>query len=129
MIGHLTPLIVPGGEQAEYAALHQVLEQYEKTVETTPPLAEEYKKQVAEQFRLLKLDKQLGVDLKSAAWEKIYEAADGFIHDTEADPTPKGQATIGSLPGEAVQREALQNFISTAFRDEELKAAQPYLKE
>lgn len=128
MIGHLTPMIVPGGEQPEYEALHQALDGYEKTAETSPQLAEEYKRQALARIRALKLDKQLGLDLEKLEWEETFEAVHDFLHDVESGPTPMGQATIGSLPRAEIQREALEEFLRSAFRDQDLKAVQPHLK-
>lgn len=128
MIGHLTPMIVPGGEQPEYEPLHQLMDQYESTVETSPNLAEEYKKQALAEIQKLKIDKQLGFDVQKNKWEDVYQQTHDFLHEVESGPTPMGQATTGRLPREAVQREALSEFLRTAFQDNDLKLAAPHLQ-
>lgn len=59
-------------------------------------------------------------------WVRTFDAVHDFLHDVESGPTPMGQATIGSLPREATQREALAEFLRSAFRDDDLKAMRPH---
>lgn len=121
MIGHLTPLIVPAGKQAEYAPLAEALDGYAATIDTSPEVAQEYQRQVLAAVRTLKLDRQLGLNLETSSWDQIHEAVEQFSHDIEEGPTPMGQHTIGALPSDTVQRDGLQEFLRTAFQPAEQK--------
>jgi hypothetical protein len=54
-------------------------------------------------------------------WSGVESRVQAFLHDTENDPMPMGIHTAGELPPEAVQREALQDFIKYGFEDSEAK--------
>jgi cobaltochelatase CobN len=129
LFGHLTPLNVAAGVHSEYEAAHSILDNYERTKDESPLIAEEYKKQFIAKAKELKIDKHLGIDLDKQSWEKTYEDLMKFLHEVEEVTIPIGQHTLGKIPAEATQREALQAFIQSAFLNEELSTVSPFTKE
>lgn len=129
LIGHLTPLNVAAGVHSEYEAAHSILDNYERTKDESPIVAEEYKKQFIAKTKELKIDKHLGIDLDKQDWEKTYNDLMKFLHEIEETTIPIGQHTVGQMPAENTQREALQEFIRTAFLKEELPMVSPFLKD
>jgi|GEM_PF-643761 len=120
LLSHLTPLNVVAGVHSEYEAAHSILDNYERTKDDSPLVAEEYKKQFIAKAKELKIDRHLGVDLDKQSWEKTYADLMKFLHEIEETTIPIGQHTLGKMPAENTQREALQAFIQSAFLKEEL---------
>ncbi|MEQ1910338.1 MAG: cobaltochelatase subunit CobN, partial [Vicinamibacterales bacterium] len=121
MIGHLTPLVISAGKQQEYQPLRDALDGYEASAGASPEVADEYKQQILDATRALKLEKQLGLDLANASWEHVLEVVGDFARDIEEGPTPLGQHTIGSAPSDTVQRDGLEEFMRTVFQPDERK--------
>ncbi|MFN7984504.1 MAG: cobaltochelatase subunit CobN [Vicinamibacterales bacterium] len=119
MIGHLTPLVVGGGLQAEHQPLRDAIDGYEAANGVSPDVAEEYRRQILDAVRALKLEKQLKIDLDATPWETVFDTVAEFVRDAAEGPTPLGQATIGTAPAAHVQREGLEEFMRTAFQPEE----------
>ncbi|MGC4083063.1 MAG: cobaltochelatase subunit CobN [Vicinamibacterales bacterium] len=111
MIGHLTPLVVGGGRQDEHQPLRDAIDGYASSRGVSPDVADEYRTQILESIRTLKLDKQLGIDIDASPWDRTFDAVAEFVRDIEEGPTPLGQATIGTPPAEHVQREGLETFV------------------
>jgi len=122
MIGHLTPLVVSGGLQAEHQPLRDALDGYEAASGVAPEVADEYRAQILTAVRDLKLDGQLGIDLDALPWGQIFDTVAEFARDAAEGPTPLGQHTIGSAPADHVTRDGLEEFIRTAFQPDERKA-------
>lgn len=127
LMGHLTPLNIAAGVHFEYEAVHSLMDEYEKTKDEAPQVAAEYQKRIIAKTRELKIDKHLGLDLDKQSWEKTHSDLHKFLHEIEETTIPIGQHTIGTAAPENVQREALQEFIRTAFLAEELPAISPHL--
>lgn len=127
LMGHLTPLNVAAGVHSEYEAVHSLMDEYEKTKDEAPQVAAEYQKRILAKTRELKIDKHLGINLDGQSWERTHAALHQFLHEIEETTIPIGQHTIGTSAPETVQREALREFIRTAFLAEELSAVSPHL--
>jgi cobaltochelatase CobN len=108
ILSHLTPLLVPGGAQEEMRPLRAALEQYEKTEAEAPALAAQYEAAAKAEIRKLKLNSRLGIDLDAADWPRRIEE---FLDETESAAIPMGVHTLGTLPREEVQIEALAEFL------------------
>jgi cobaltochelatase CobN len=128
LMSHLTPLNVAAGEHSEYEPLHKLMDQYMQTVDEAPQVAEEYRKQIIQKVRELKIDKHLGMDLETLTWEKARPELHKFLHEIEDITIPIGQHTIGSPAPENIQRDALQEFLRTAFLEDELPMVSPVLR-
>jgi cobaltochelatase CobN len=127
LMGHLTPLNVAAGVHSEYEAVHSLMDEYDKTKDEAPQVAAEYQKRIIAKTRELKIDKHLGMNLDAQTWETTHAALHKFLHEIEETTIPIGQHTIGTASPENVQRDALQEFIRTAFLAEELSAVSPHL--
>ncbi len=123
MIGHLTPLSVPAGEQKDNTALRDAARNYEQTKETSPALAEQYRKAILSEAKRLKLDAQLKLDLTN--FEETFARVGEFLEATEAGPIPVGVHTLGTLPRDQIQREALGEYLKAAFSPAEEKRLRP----
>ena len=119
LIGHLTPLTAAGGEQEKFRKLHEALENLHSVQETSPDLAEIYRKQALAEIQATKLDRQLG--LQGAEWSDVGQRVESFLQATEAGPIPMGIHRLGELPSESVQQEALAEFFQSGFSDAERK--------
>jgi len=117
IISHLTPLLAPGGAQQELRPLRDALEQYEKTRAESPALAEQYRVAIKSEIRHLKLDQQLGLDLEEADWDELIGRMQEFLDETETEAIPLGVHTLGALPREELQVEALAEFLRNGLQE------------
>lgn len=113
LIGHLTPMVVPAGQQAGFDKLRQLLKDYEES--TSDPLKAEYEKGLRAEILALKLDSQLSVNL--AKWEEAVAAVKAFLEETESGAIPLGIHTVGTAPREQLQQEAVAQYVRDTFRD------------
>jgi cobaltochelatase CobN len=125
-ISHLTPMLARAGEAARFDALSAALDKWEETKDTSPLLAMEYATEALAEIERLSLDSQLGGIDKSNVSETMAKAHD-FLHTMEEAPIPLGLPTLGAAPPEDRQRSALETFIGSAFRIEELNHVRPHL--
>lgn len=106
LVSHLAPLLATAGQPPVLASLDEAIEQAEATHDSAPELSAQYRKQALEQIRALKLDRQLGLDA-NAPWDSIEPVLHAFLHKVEAEPMPLGIHTLGQLPPDADQADAL----------------------
>jgi cobaltochelatase CobN len=116
IVSHLTPLVVAGGPQKEFDRLREALLNLGQTEETSLALAEQYRSVALEEIRRLKLDRQLGLDLERSDWDEARQRVEAFLEAAEAGPIPMGVHTVGRLPPEPIQKEALAEFVKSAFQ-------------
>jgi cobaltochelatase CobN len=128
IVSHLTPMIVNAGELSDFAALHDALENLERTEGSSAELAETYRTEAFNEIRRLKLDGQLGFDLVAEDWPAIEERVHTFLHDTENDTVPLGVHVLGQAPPEQNQREGLAAFFRSAFDEREAEAVEADLQ-
>ncbi len=121
MISHLTPLVVAGGEQDQFAALRNTFENLQKTEDVSPALEEQYRKSAIAEIRRLRLDTQLQLRLEAVDWKVTQEKVEAFLDATEAGPIPLGLHTVGKLPDPATQKEALGELLKLSLSDAELR--------
>ncbi|MGC8761509.1 MAG: cobaltochelatase subunit CobN [Bryobacteraceae bacterium] len=117
IVSHLTPLLVPGGAQEEMRPLRTALEQYSKTKAEAPALAAEYEAAAKAEIRNLKLDSQLGIDLDKPDWNETSERVEEFLDQTESAAIPLGVHTLGAMPRQELQIEALAEFLRGGLLD------------
>lgn len=117
VLSHLTPLLAPGGAQEEMRPLRVALEQYSKTTSDAPALAAQYEAAARAEIRKLKLDLQLGIDLDTSDWSKTAQRVEEFLDETESAAIPLGVHTLGSMPREELQVEALAEFLRSGLLD------------
>lgn len=111
ILSHLTPLLAPGGAQDEMRPLRAALDQYEKTKTEAPALAAQYEAAAKAEIRKLKLDSRLGIELDTAAWSETSERIEEFLDETESAAIPLGVHTLGTMPRDELQIEALAEFL------------------
>jgi cobaltochelatase CobN len=117
ILSHLTPLLAPGGAQEEMRPLRAALEQYSKTRAEAPVLAGQYEAAARAEIRKLKLDSQLGIDLDKADWGGTAQRAEEFLDETESAAIPLGVHTLGTMPRQELQAEALAEFLRSGLVD------------
>jgi cobaltochelatase CobN len=126
-ISHLTPMLARAGEAARFDALSAALDRWEETKESSPLVASEYAAVALAEIERLDLDEQIGVD-KTNINETMTRIHD-FLHTMEEAPIPLGLPTLGAAPSEDRQRAALETFLGTAFRTDEVKLIRSHLPE
>lgn len=119
MISHLTPLLLPSGIRADIMPLKTALQQWLDKLNADPELAGEYQKSVAKIARELKLDQQLKFDVDKTPREEWRQKLEQFVAEVQDGPMPAGVHALGTLPAEAVQIEALENFLRFGFSEAE----------
>jgi cobaltochelatase CobN len=129
IVSHLTPLIVPAGEIAEFEPLHQVLDQWEKVGEAAAELRAEYQRQARQFIAEKGLDRQLQVDLAKSPWEEIRHKVHVFLHELEDHPIPAGIAALGQLPDKGLIEEAAAHLKQTGVPDAEAERWMAALRE
>lgn len=112
LVSHLSPLLASAGQPPVLAALDEAIEQADATRDSAPELSAQYRRQALAQIRALKLDQQLGVDA-GAPWDTIEPVVHAFLHKVEAEPMPLGIHTLGQLPPDADQADALALMLGT----------------
>jgi cobaltochelatase CobN len=117
ILSHLTPLLAPGGAQEEMRPLRAALEQYSKTQAETPALAAQYQAAAQAEIRKQKLDGQLGLDLDKAEWSEVSRRVEALLDETESAAIPLGVHTLGAMPREDLQIEALAEFLRGGLQD------------
>lgn len=118
-MSHLTPLLVAGGEQADFQPLRNALLQFSEKEETEPALAEEYRKEALAEVRRLKLDQQLDLKL-DAPWPELHHHLEEWLEELQETAIPAGMHALGTLPEESVLRESLLQYLKYGFQDKEL---------
>ncbi|MBL8210453.1 MAG: cobaltochelatase subunit CobN [Bryobacterales bacterium] len=113
LIGHLTPMVVPAGQQAGFDRLRQLLKDYEESA--SEPLKAEYEKGLRAEISKLKLDSQLSVNL--ANWPDALAQVKAFLEETESGAIPLGIHTVGTPPRDQLQREAVAQYVRDTFKD------------
>jgi cobaltochelatase CobN len=117
ILSHLTPLLAPGGAQEEMRPLRTALEQYSRTASDAPALAAQYEAAARAEIGKLKLDSQLGIDLDKADWSGTARRVQEFLDDTESAAIPLGVHTLGAMPRQDLQVEALAEFLRGGLLD------------
>lgn len=117
ILSHLTPLLAPGGAQEELRPLRAALEQYSKTSSDAPALASQYEAAARAEIRKLRLDSQLGLDLDQAGWSATAQRVTAFLDETESAAIPLGVHTLGAMPRQDLQVEALAAFLRGGLPD------------
>ncbi len=117
VMSHLTPLLAPAGAQEELRPLREALAEYEKTRTEAPALAEQYAATARAEIRRLNLDGQLGIDLDRADWHEVAHQVEDLLEETETAAIPMGVHTVGAMPREELQIEALAEFLRAGLQD------------
>lgn len=125
LISHLTPLLVAGGKQHEFDALNASLDNYNEVRNTSAVLADLHRTAILAEVSRLKLDTQL--KLEGLPFDQVAERVHVFLEQVEDAPIPMGLPTLGQLPREDVQREALGRFIESGFEKAEADRLRPAL--
>ncbi len=120
MISHLTPLILGGGMREELRPLNQALEQLREKRDTQATLADQYWQTVKAEAIKLKLDTQLRLNLDDPDISESQAKLMKFVGEVLDGPIPAGIHSLGVLPSEAVQKEALGEFIKFGFQEPEI---------
>ncbi|MEQ1909615.1 MAG: cobaltochelatase subunit CobN, partial [Vicinamibacterales bacterium] len=119
-MSHLTPLLIAGGEQAEFQPLREALTQSADKEATQAVLADEYKKQALAEIRRLKLDQQLDLKLDTAPWPEVRKHVEEWLEELQETAIPAGMHALGTLPAEEVMRESLLQYLKYGFADKDL---------
>ena len=117
IVSHLTPLLAPGGAQAELQPLREALAQYSKTQADAPALAAQYQAAARAEIRKQKLDDQLGLDIDKADWSEVSRRIEELLDETESAAIPLGVHTLGAMPRQELQVEALAGFLRGGLQD------------
>lgn len=121
MIGHLTPMLVNAGRQAEFDELRRLMRQWEST--ESDALRAEYARSVWKEVARLGLDKQLGLRIDQQPFQDV----ETFLEDTEAGAIPAGIHIVGKLPREELQHEALAEYLKKLPQHERKAAGDVWL--
>lgn len=115
LISHLTPMVAQAGQQSEFDNLRRLLKDYEDS--TSEPLQAEYEKGIRAEIASLKLDAQLGFNLRKDEWSSVLETVKAFLEETEVGAIPLGIHVAGTPPREELQKEAVAQYLRTTFKD------------
>jgi len=115
LISHLTPMVAPAGQQAEFDELRRLLKSLEDS--DSEPLKAEFEKGIRAEIVRLKLEGQLGFQLKQTPWTEVLHTVQGFLEETEMGSIPLGIHVVGQPPREELQQEALAQFVRTTFKN------------
>lgn len=119
ILSHLTPLLAAGGAQEEMRPLREALAQWEKTRAEAPALAAQYVAAARAEIRKLGLDAQLALDLDKTKWSEAAQRVGEFLDDAESSAIPLGVHTLGAMPREELQIEALAELLRNGFQEGE----------
>ncbi len=122
ILSHLTPLLAAGGPQEEMRPLREALEQCEKAERESPALADQYRATARAEIRKQRLDSQLGLDLERVEWREVAHRVGELLDEIESAAIPLGVHTLGAMPREQVQIEALAELLRGGFQDAERKS-------
>ncbi|WP_321476862.1 cobaltochelatase subunit CobN [uncultured Paludibaculum sp.] len=118
ILSHLTPLLAPGGAQEAMRPLREALDRYSKSRVEAPGLAAQYQAAACEEIRKNNLDRQLRLDLDTARWSEVAGKVEAFLEDAESATIPLGVHTLGVMPREELQIEALAEFLRSGLQSE-----------
>lgn len=126
MMSHLTPLVVSGGEQERFAALHRMLEDYERAGAGADELQRETAVQIRQETTRRRLDRELGLaeDIED---EEFVRQVHEFLHTLEHAPIPSGIHALGSLPVDDVLTDAVREVLRYGLTDTEADAVAAHL--
>jgi len=116
-ISHLTPMLAPAGSQARFGLLADAVAKWSDSKDSSPLLAAQYARTAMEEATKLDLVKELSLaDLET---NDAVKKLDTFLETAEDAPIPLGLPTLGAMPSEDRQKQGLQAFLESAFRDAE----------
>ena len=111
LISHLTPLLVSSGAPPELRQLNDALENYQRTREDSPDLAQSYLETIRLEVRRLGLERTWGEGADGLSAERLVELAQQYVEEVASQVIPLGLHSIGSSPPLSRVQAALEMFI------------------
>ena len=111
LISHLTPLLAAAGTPPELRPLSEALENYLRTRDDSPELAQTYLEMIRSEARRLGLEPNGDEASDRPSGERFVEPVQQHLEDVASQAIPLGLHAIGSSPSPSRVREALEMFI------------------